>query len=340
MKFHKIFWLCLILSLILGGGCWKASVTSALTSPTASTILTGTSTRTPVSTLPPSPTHTLTPTATFTIAPTHTPTPSSTPTAIPTLSIEDAHARLLELLADNGGCRLPCLWGIMPGETTYQEGQVLLAPFAGISNYTAFKSGIGNITPYIVLDDLIVYISVDILAKNNIVTQVHFSGAAYREMVDQRGVENIYDSTLFGEKLEPYMLSQILSEYGPPGSVMVSTWAEIPSPNLGTGYFKILLLYPDLGILAVYTTGMRIVGENVLGCPANAHVELKLRPGGKVDEFYNSLGLFWEKEVPEYFKPLDEVTSMSVDSFYRTFRQPTSQCLITPSSWWPVLGRY
>ena len=186
MKFHKFFWLCLILCLILVGGCRKASVTSALKSPTEPTILPGTSTRTPVSTLPPSPTHTLTPTATFTIAPTHTPTPSSTPTAIPTLSIEDAHARLLELLADNGGCRLPCLWGIMPGETTYQEGQVLLAPFAGISNFTAFKSGIGNITPYIVLDDLIVYISVDILAKNNIVTQVHFSGAAYREMVDQR----------------------------------------------------------------------------------------------------------------------------------------------------------
>jgi len=47
---------------------------------------------------------TKTATATFTMTPTMVHT--NTPTAIPTLPIEQARARLLELLANNGDCRL------------------------------------------------------------------------------------------------------------------------------------------------------------------------------------------------------------------------------------------
>jgi hypothetical protein len=76
-----------------------------------------TPTQTPYSataTPPPSPT----PTAT-TEMPTLTPTrkevtPAPTQTSTPTLSAGETKSLILELLRDNGSCRLPCFWGLSP----------------------------------------------------------------------------------------------------------------------------------------------------------------------------------------------------------------------------------
>jgi hypothetical protein len=35
-----------------------------------------------------------------------------------------------ELITTNGGCQLPCWWGIMPGETTWAEAKAFARPFA------------------------------------------------------------------------------------------------------------------------------------------------------------------------------------------------------------------
>jgi len=59
----------------------------------------------------PAPTVMPTATAMSTFTPTLTAVPTNTPTAISTLSVEQARAELLDLLATNGDCRLPCLWG-------------------------------------------------------------------------------------------------------------------------------------------------------------------------------------------------------------------------------------
>jgi hypothetical protein len=89
----------------------------------------------------PRPSLTFYPTATK--APSFTPIPSSTqyPTWTQTPNITDtptstpwpsqyARNRLLNLYSTNGYCRLPCWWGITPGETTYNEMKLLFAPYA------------------------------------------------------------------------------------------------------------------------------------------------------------------------------------------------------------------
>jgi len=73
-------------------------------------------------------TPTITPSATF------TPTIQATPTfpfpmnkrvswPEPALSASDWQARYDQMMQTNGGCQLPCWWGITPGETTIQEAQ-------------------------------------------------------------------------------------------------------------------------------------------------------------------------------------------------------------------------
>ncbi len=126
MKLQKlVFSLGWMLIVMLAGGCVKSSglpgtpsreapltlpASKAFPSSTFIQIISG---ATPM--FMPTPTPTLTP------VPTQTPAPSETPTVIPTLSVEDARLRLLDLLAGNGHCRLPCLWGITPGESTTRK---------------------------------------------------------------------------------------------------------------------------------------------------------------------------------------------------------------------------
>lgn len=73
------------------------------------------------------------PTATATHLPTETATPTTaptiTPSPLPTLGSEEAISFTQKLLEDNNGCEFPCWWGIVPGESTWEEAERFLSPF-------------------------------------------------------------------------------------------------------------------------------------------------------------------------------------------------------------------
>jgi hypothetical protein len=276
-------------------------------------------------------------TPTPTPLPTNSPVPAPTSTMIPTLPVEDAQARLLDLLANNGGCPLPCLWGIVPGESSFQEAKAILAPIGSLSLSVYLNPpGPGDITPRFIEGDLEIYNRLAFLTDpaHNIVNRVAFNAEAHR-LLKEGGYEDIFDSRFFGERVSAYALSHVLTEQGIPSSVMISTFGG-PLTRGGRGGFDILLLYPDQGILVNYTTEMHFVGPNVRGCPVNAHVEMELYPPGQSDSFFESLKQTdWAVKMDGY-RPLEEVTSMSVEEFYQTFREPTNECLETPSKFWPI----
>ncbi|HZU87125.1 MAG TPA: hypothetical protein VFF78_06555, partial [Anaerolineaceae bacterium] len=257
--------------------------------------------------------------------------------AIPTLAVEDARARLTDLLANNGVCQLPCLWGITPGTTTNQEAATILAPLSSLSNFAVFDFDIGTIyIEYKIKDDLRMLIDVVFESNQDDVYHVHFQGRASKELGAGNGWDDDFDSTDFGERLDFYMLHQVLTTYGRPSSVLLFTYGEFPSPRYGQGHFKLILIYPKQGIMIQYTTEMRVVGDNVEGCLANAHIMMDLFPPenpGAFDEYVASTEL---PSLMAYYKPLEEVTSLSIDDFYELFRQPTDECLVTPANLWPT----
>lgn len=53
------------------------------------------------------------------------------PTEIPTLPFNEAREQSTELLQNNNNCKLPCWWGITPGQTTWQDAFLILAPLGG-----------------------------------------------------------------------------------------------------------------------------------------------------------------------------------------------------------------
>jgi hypothetical protein len=297
---------------------------------------------TPVSTI-----RVITSSPTATISPKVTPTvkitSTITPTFIPTLSIEEAQLRLNELLANNGDCLLPCLWNIIPGASTSQDGQVLLEPLSGISLFTSFDSGQGTISLLNILDDLSIVINVGYLTypNNEVINYIGFEARAMQEMTEDRGLVHVFDSGVFGDLFSIYMLPHVLSEYGPPFSVLISTLAEpLPQERGGdTGDFRMILLYPDQGILVNYKTNIHVVGENVAGCLNNAHVVLELYPSGNGESFISNLYQSLREDIQNNFKPIEEVTALSIDSFYEEYSHPTDVCLETPANLWPMPER-
>ncbi len=315
MKTQKIFlWFSLILLTMLVSSCVQS--TESVTTPVIRT--------------PPTPVNSATP------WPTASPASTLTPTMIPTLPVEEARIKLLQLLSNNSSCRLPCLWGITPGISGYQEAQSIFVPLTSISVLTDFRPEGGAIFPVYANGDLELYtvIGFNVDSSNKIVSRVGFNAEAHRPLV-QGGYEDVFDSAFFGEKVSIYMLPQVLTEQGIPSSVKVATFGG-PLTRGGTGGFDLLLLYPDQGILVNYTTQMHLVGANVRGCPTNAHVEMELYPPGNADSFFSLLEQTDWAVKKNWYKPLEEVTSMSVQEFYETFREPTDKCIETPASLWPV----
>jgi hypothetical protein len=333
MKIQKVSrWFSFLLFMTAVAGCSQLIENVATSSPVASVL--------PDSSA--SLTETLAPT--LTLVPTGTQTQLLTPIAVPSLSVEDARKRLLGLLATNGDCRLPCLWGITPGKSDYQKARNILMPLSSVAETAHFASTspVDDVSPLYVEGDLHLNTRVAYLYDSNgIVSRLTFRAFEEKVTTDSNGnwisKTPIYDSPTFKKRVEYYSLSHLLSEQGIPASVMIST--ESPSQTY-TGIIgvDIVLLYPDQGIWAKYTTSMdeSIVGSSIRSCPANAHIELNLYPPGDSDSFTSLLEETEWGVTKNGYKPLEEATSMSVEEFYQIFRNPTDKCIETPTNLWPT----
>ena len=261
---------------------------------------------------------------------------ATTPTIIPTLSLANARTRFEELLAVNGNCRLPCLWGLTPGESTYDDALSVLSPLISTSDFEYLDSnkqsgGIGLVYP---VENLEIHVSILFLVSQDNVTinRIAFDVETLKRTVD--GFLEVFDLPFPSESY--FTLSDILNEYRQPESVWLSTQSAVSSRDTTSGGFELLLLYPDQGIFAKYTTKMQMVDGNVRGCFLSSHVSFDLQPSGQRESFLRTLDTyFWSQYAPNRFKPLGEVTGFTPEKFYEHFRFSTNNCLDTPANLWP-----
>lgn len=268
------------------------------------------------------------------VIPTHTPIPSPTLNIVPTLSMDKARAGMLDLLANNGNCHLPCLWGITPGKSSFLEARAILMPFTVLSTLTYLspsESGGVNLKYTEMELEIGVSIGFFIDPSNMRVTRIVLTASAQEKT--ENGSSDIFDSMFYNEHMSYYMLSNILSEYGRPADVLLLTSADIP-PQQFWWPFEIIASYPEQGILVHYKTPLKIDGSNSVGCPENSQIRLELRPAGSI----NSTQEFLESYNYPYFdlfRPIEEVTSLSETDFFEMFSQSTDRCIVTPTKYWP-----
>ncbi len=302
-------------------------------------------TETPSPTSPPASTHpfqispTLTMTAEIKSIPTTLVTakpPTAIPTVIPTviltealstalprptLSGIEARSMLVGLLQDNGGCQLPCLWGFSPGATDAHTLSAWQQQWGNISVPKDIEVFTNDLGPQFVLwnNRLSAFIWFTYSTDHDKADMLSMSVELHRQEGD--GITSseppAYGDPYFNQLFHSYLLPQVLSQVGRPSQVSVRTRLDEPDrPPQVQPQFVLRLVYEDQGVLVEYILPKESTGKKSIGCPLKpAYLTVEVVP----PEQGASLTI---REDPKHPIFLEHTTSMTLDDFYQTFKDP------------------
>lgn len=246
-------------------------------------------------------------------SPTLTATPLLSP--IPTLTRAEKMVVTSELYVTNGNCKLPCWWGIVPGETDWQTANLFFSATATKISTSAES----ETDPYYSA-------SVDIPVPD----ELSEFGLLRQYIIVRDGIiVEIKTERPWGAR-KIFTISEILNNYGPPTEV----WLDTLGKNYGDNYFpfRVALFYPEQGFLVRYFDEAELANGYVTGCPQAHSAAFVLWPQDQVLTFTETLS---EQEGVQYYKLLEEVTEVDVATFYQTYLDPaTETCLTTPAELW------
>lgn len=191
-------------------------------------------------------------TASAPVEPTYTPSPTlslptatATPVALPTfdvaesmLSEEEATANLIELLATNKGCELPCWWGIVPGETRVDTIESIFVPLG--FDWSRDYEELHSTTPQY-------YALLFLEIMDEFVQVIEVKGGATEETYDRN------------EAWRPYAIPRVLERLGSPEQVYV--YYPFRFDPGGMQAYRLFMVYPDRGVEIDYLGKASLVDE-------------------------------------------------------------------------------
>lgn len=255
-------------------------------------------------------------TATTSISPTSLP-PAKTPlllptwTSLPTLSASEAQTFVTKLLADNVDCHLPCWWGVIPGQTRWQDAEASLSPIA----ITIHESTSEDSNPR--------HFEVFLPAP-------YPSAGKFRQeyLVENAVVKQI---EILPQHFSKYSLpGGLLQELGNPETIFLG--GSINQPQS----FQLILYSPSQGTFALYSNELHPFQEQevVDVCFTEAEIAyVDMYLWNPTDSFSETLDyIFGEYERPFY--EIEAVTDLTISEFSDIFESGRTSCFKTPSSFW------
>ncbi len=273
---------------------------------------------------------TVTPSATYLQAATPRPTPKFTTETLPTVQVLptrtpqptldslEAEKTVVEYLQSNGGCKLPCWWGISPGETTLEEAEILLESIGQVK-----KSDEGNSLGY--------QYQVPNYPEGFFILSNLYS--------EQGKVKEIF--VYANGTGESFSLSKLLTNYGKPDDVLLQVDQEVPC---GYPRFIMLIVYKNQGIIAEFEAIKRKDGQYLRGCFIDrsdyaSGPSLWLFDVGDPQKIVQSSIYSHMKTDKVPMQPpvlsIEQATGMDIETFYQKYKDPSNYCIFTPSILWP-----
>ncbi len=255
------------------------------------------------------------PTATPSRPPTSTPRPTATLTRTqpPTLPAETRGALVREMLRTNGGCELPCWWGIVPGKTTIRE-------FLADPRTDYGRSSLCVPTIHVPRDYCLDYSTTE---QDGVIESIEVVGDfQWGRTMSERAMQDWWR----------YSLAQVLTRYGVPSQVWLYFAppienGAIPRYGLALGYRQLGFAVSYWGPADVWLEGNEVEAKT---CPVfrrMALIRLQLRPS---EEYWVTTPGSREEGVFS----LQEATGMSLEEFQKTFRDENDRnCLRIPTHW-------
>ncbi len=190
-----------------------------------------------------------------TITPTKTVVPTSDQelleTPLPTLSAPESVKFYKGLLLNNGGCKLPCFWGIVPGTTEWNTAKAFLETFAEVREGKYYSARIQD-------------------------PEYPWSIVIQFEVQEGIIVEVIVGPTVTSN----FTIDKLLIDYGKPEEVYLLTYRNAPAFPLPA---YLVLDYRHQGILAKYEfTSEKINDNEFLVCSQPVGPNMRLRSSEKM----------------------------------------------------------
>lgn len=283
------------------------------------------------------PTSTQAVTPTYTLTATPTPTPPRSPSAtqrpyellvstafyetqIPALPSAQARALVLDLFKTNAGCKLPCWWGITPGETEWSMARPFLAQFA-----TGFYQGDLKYHVEQGVRYPITYVGVSYDVNGE-----PYAGTLF--YLKSNIIESIQTDSI-GTDIN-YRLHQLLSAYGQPDQVLLFI-AHVPIDPLPA---NLVLIYGDFLAYYELRVDKRDEQGNLWICPTAIGPRLWMwSPENKpTKEAIREFTLGADPPRSRQLQSIEKVTNLTVNAFYELFKEfKHNNCVQTPESIWP-----
>ena len=268
----------------------RASPLSSENLITLTPVITRTKTSTPIPVLP------------LTHVPTNPTLLVDTITPLPTIPVHERQAYVSDLITNNGGCLLPCWWGIQPGKTTWDEARNFLLSFG--ANIKLLQDNLYGVT------------------YHNLPNTISGGGVGATIFIDSGLVQTIRTDVF-------YSLDDVLQVYDQPDEVWIYTDRGI-DPK---ARFILVLFYGEKGFIAVYRGTAE--KEAILKVCPNAIGEdqtvwfLWSPPLQLSFEDVGPNALLFTGPSDNRFHRLEEVTNINARQFYDRYRNKEnfSDCL-------------
>lgn len=241
-------------------------------------------------------------------------------TPFPTIPTEENQEYVSGLLEDNGGCKLPCLWGIMPGETTWRETRQFFDSFARTSSLDQY--GYGYVEPPFESE--------------------YINRLSFHFKVEDRLVVGISTYNWYFPQIQAwYYLPRVLQKHGEPDQVSIYTDGKNRAGSRPTG---LILFYEDYGSMIEYVSfsEIRAKGEEIVICPEGTYNIMYLWTQGERITYEEAVERFVEnvEQGLPMPRPLQEVSDMDPQTFYEVFKDPDNKpCLTTYLEYWPNFNK-
>lgn len=270
-----------------------------------------------------SPSVTLSAMSTHTSVPTTKPTETQTWSPAPKLPPQKAQALVRDLLENNGGCRLPCWWGMTPGQTDWNTAKYYLDTF--VKDIEVYQEG--QIKQG---DESIQWTSY----------RIHYVSQSNEENVFIVGVMKgiVQEIWIGGNAVRKlFLLGHLLSNYGPPDEVYIK--AHRYTNEGGPLPFTFLLNYSSHNFWAEFNLDGEVEWSSIKGCPQSIEPRIWLGSPERKWELSNLLVHVFGPSIPNAPKypilTLSEATGMDLETFTEVFKDPNNtKCLETPADLW------
>lgn len=247
--------------------------------------------------------------------------PSVTP--LPTLSIAESRRYVLELLQNNGGCKLPCFWGITPGKTSLDHSLSLLKNLGWEGGWfydgNVFATG----------EDLDGQsLDIYLLNQDDRVDKIMF-GLAGDDYASHAGY---------------YSTPQLFESMGRPSQIWITLFTAPFNQSPYEISYDLWVFYQNEAILAKYGGISVRSGSNYRICPNLLSYGVSTEPESRgaliltighisepPEDLMKPFGLF------DGMLTVEEALGLSVEDFYnRVLEKPeVANCFMTPREIWP-----